>query len=78
MNGHELVADCLKLEGVDWLACFPDNPLIEACARRDIRPIVFRQERGGINAADGYSRQMAGRKFGVFASQSGPGVENSF
>ncbi len=78
MNGYELVADCLKLEGVDWLACFPDNPLIEACARREIRPIVFRQERGGINAADGYSRQMAGKKFGVFASQSGPGVENSF
>ncbi|MCY4144681.1 MAG: thiamine pyrophosphate-requiring protein [Gammaproteobacteria bacterium] len=78
MNGYELVADCLKLEGVEWMACFPDNPLIEACARVGIRPIVFRQERGGINAADGYSRQMAGRKIGVFASQSGPGVENSF
>ncbi len=78
MNGYELVADCLKLEGVEWMACFPDNPLIEACARKSIRPIVFRQERGGINAADGYSRQMAGKKIGVFASQSGPGVENSF
>ena len=78
MNGYELVADCLKTEGVEWMACFPDNPLIEASARKGIRPIVFRQERGGINAADGYSRQSAGRKVGVFVSQSGPGVENSF
>lgn len=78
MNGFELVARCLKAEGVEWLACFPANPLIEAVARIGIRPIVFRQERGGINAADGFSRQMAGRKHGVFLAQDGPGVENSF
>ncbi len=78
MNGYELVAQCLKQEGVDWIACFPDNPLIEAAARKSIRPIVFRQERGGINAADGYARTMGGKKVGVFVSQSGPGVENSF
>lgn len=78
MNGFDVVAKCLKAEGVKWLACFPANPLIEACARQDIRPIVFRQERGGINAADGFSRQMAGKEIGVFAAQDGPGVENSF
>lgn len=78
MNGFDVVAQCLKAEGVDWLACFPANPLIEACAKADIRPIVFRQERGGINAADGFSRQNAGKKIGVFAAQDGPGVENSF
>lgn len=78
MNGFDVVAQCLKSEGVEWMACFPDNPLIEASARIGIRPIVFRQERGGINAADGYSRQKAGKTIGVFASQSGPGVENSF
>lgn len=78
MNGYDLVAKCLKLEGTEWIACFPDNPLIEASARIGIRPIVFRQERGAINAADGYSRQLAGKKIGVFVSQSGPGVENSF
>lgn len=60
------------------MACFPANPLIESAARVGIRPIVFRQERGGINAADGYARQMGGKQVGVFASQSGPGVENSF
>ena len=78
MNGFDVVASCLKAEGVEWMACFPANPLIEAVASIGIRPIVFRQERGGINAADGYSRQMAGRGLGVFAAQDGPGVENSF
>ncbi|MCB1744112.1 MAG: thiamine pyrophosphate-requiring protein [Gammaproteobacteria bacterium] len=78
MNGYDLVARCLKAEGVEWLPCFPANPLIEAAARVGIRPVVFRQERGGINAADGYSRTCAGDRVGVFASQSGPGVENSF
>ena len=78
MNGYDLVAQCLKKEGVEWLPCFPANPLIEAAAKVGIRPLVFRQERGGINAADGFSRQMRGKSLGVFASQSGPGVENSF
>lgn len=78
MNGFDQIAQCLKAEGVTWMACFPANPLIESAAKVGIRPIVFRQERGGINAADGYARQMAGKQIGVFASQSGPGVENSF
>jgi thiamine pyrophosphate-dependent acetolactate synthase large subunit-like protein len=78
MNGFDLVAQSLKAEGVTWMACFPANPLIESVARVGIRPIVFRQERGGINCADGFSRQTAGKQIGVFASQSGPGVENSF
>ena len=78
MNGYELIAHCLKAEGVIWMPCFPANPLIEAAACVGIRPLVFRQERGGINAADGYARQTRGAPPGVFASQSGPGVENSF
>jgi len=78
MNGFDVVAQCLKAEGVEWMPCFPASPLIEAVAKIGIRPIVFRQERGGINAADGFSRQSGGKNFGVFASQAGPGVENSF
>ncbi|HJN49463.1 MAG: thiamine pyrophosphate-requiring protein [Pseudomonadales bacterium] len=78
MNGFDLIANILKAEGVTWMACFPANPLIEAVAKVDIRPIVFRQERGGINCVDGFTRQTAGNQTGVFASQSGPGVENSF
>lgn len=78
MNGFDLIAHCLKAEGISWIGCFPANPLIEAVAKAGIRPIVFRQERGAINAVDGYARQTRGRIPGVFASQSGPGVENSF
>ncbi len=79
MNGYEAVAKILKKEAFEWLACFPSNPIIEAVAKEGIRPIVFRQERGGIMAADGYSRLMASQgKYGVFACQGGPGSENSF
>ena len=78
MNGFDLIAQCLKKEGVTWMGCFPANPLIEAVSKVDIRPVVFRQERGAINAVDGYSRQMRGTTPGIYASQSGPGVENSF
>jgi len=78
MNGYNVISKILKKEGVEWIACFPNNPLIEAVAKEGIRPIMFRQERGGIMAADGFSRTMMGKKFGVFACQGGPGAENSY
>lgn len=79
MNGYEAIAKILKTEGFEWMACFPANPLIEAVAKEGIRPITFRQERGGIMAADGYSRHMAAKgKYGLFACQGGPGIENAF
>ncbi len=77
MNGTELIARILKTEGVEWLACFPSNPLIEAAAREGIRPVMFRHERGAVMAADGYSRTSDRRRFGVVAVQSQPGAENS-
>ena len=67
MDGYEAIAKILKLEGVEWMACFPSNPLIEAVAKEGIRPIMFRQVRGGIMAADGYSRTKNSSNFGVFA-----------
>ena len=79
MNGYDTIANILVKEGVKWMACFPDNALINAVARAGIRPIVFRQERGGIMAADGFSRLMAEHgQYGVFACQHGPGAENAF
>jgi thiamine pyrophosphate-dependent acetolactate synthase large subunit-like protein len=78
MNGYDAIAKILKKEGVEWIACFPSNPLIEAVAKEGIRPIMFRQERGGIMAADGFSRVKAGKGFGVFACQGGPGAENAY
>jgi len=78
MNGAAVIAEILKREGTEFLACYPRNPLIEACAELDIRPILCRQERVGVGMADGYSRIRHGRKNGVFAAQAGPGIENAF
>jgi acetolactate synthase-1/2/3 large subunit len=77
MNTHQAIARILKTEGVEWIACFPSNNLIEAVAKEGIRPIMFRQERGALMAADGYSRMNHRKKFGVVITQGGPGSENS-
>src|SRR6201991_4188358 len=78
MNGAEVIAQILKLEGTEFLACYPRNPVIEACAEIDIRPILCRQERVGVGIADGFSRIRRGKQNGVFAAQHGPGIENAF
>src|ERR1700719_1041546 len=78
MNGADVIAEILKREGTTFLACYPRNPLIEACAELDIRPILCRQERVGVGMAYGYSRSRRGRQNGVFAAQHGPGIENAF
>jgi acetolactate synthase I/II/III large subunit len=78
MNGAQIVAEILRREGTEVLSCYPRNPLIEACAELDIRPILCRQERVGVGIADGYSRIKRGKRNGVFAAQAGPGIENAF
>ena len=77
MNGIEYIAKILKNEGVEWISCFPSNPLISAVAKEGIRPIAFRHERGAVMAADGFSRIMKRQGFGVVAVQSQAGAENS-
>ena len=77
MNGYDYIAQILKTEGVEWLACFPQHPIIEAVAAVGIRPIAFRHERGAVMAADGYSRTSGGRRFGVVAVQAQAGAENA-
>jgi acetolactate synthase I/II/III large subunit len=78
MNGAAVIAEILRREGTEFLSCYPRNPLIEACAALDIRPILCRQERVGVGLADGYSRIKCGKRNGVFAAQAGPGIENAF
>jgi thiamine pyrophosphate-dependent acetolactate synthase large subunit-like protein len=78
MNGYDAMAQALKAEGVEFLVAFPHQTLIEAGAKAGIRPIICRQERAGVNMADGYSRISNGRKIGVFTMQRGPGAENAF
>jgi acetolactate synthase-1/2/3 large subunit len=89
MKGAAMIAEALKREGVDCVFCFPQNPLIDAIADAGIRPIVCRQERVGVNMADGYSRTaftignngtdtQRVNGIGVFVMQYGPGAENSY
>ncbi len=77
MNTIQAITQILKSEGVNSVTCFPSNPLIEELAKANIRPIMFRHERGALMAADGFSRVSDRKKFGVALTQSGPGAENS-
>ena len=78
MLGVDLIAEILRREGTEFLACYPAQPLIDAVAKVGIRPIICRQERVGMALADGFSRTTNGKRLGVFASQQGPGTENAF
>ena len=78
MTGNQAIAKILKAEGVEWVACFPNHSLIDAAAKEGMRPIICRQERAGVNMADGFSRITCGKRIGVFMMQAGPGAENAF
>ena len=78
MKGIDAVAKVLKIEGVEYLFCFPANTLIDASAKIGIRPIMTRTERTLVNMADGFSRITNGERIGVAVVQRGPGSENAF
>jgi acetolactate synthase-1/2/3 large subunit len=78
VNGNRAIAKILKAEGVEWLAAFPMNGLLDEAAKEGIRPIICRQERAGVNIADGFSRTTNGKNIGVFVMQYGAGAENAF
>ncbi len=77
MKVIDAIAEILRREGVASLCCYPTTPMIEAMAKLDIPPVICRQERVGVGIADGFARVRNGRPPGVFAMQSGPGVENA-
>jgi len=78
MNVATAIAEILKREGVEFLSCYPNQPLIEACAVAGIRPILCRQERVGVGIVDGFARSTNGKRIAAFAMQHGPGTENAF
>lgn len=78
MRADTAVVEILKREGVTTLFCFPTTSVIETAVAGGLRPIICRQERVGVDMADGYARVTNGRPPGVFAMQYGPGAENAF
>ena len=78
MKGVTAIAKILKIESVEYLFCFPSNPLIDEAAKVGIKPILARTERGAVNMADGYTRIAGQGRIGVIATQYGPGIENAF
>ena len=78
MKAVQVIAEILKREGIEFLACYARNPVIEACAEIGIRTVHCRQERVGIGIADGFARASFGQRIGAVAVQGGPGIENAF
>jgi len=78
MDGKTAIARVLKTEQVEFVTCFPYNPIIDALAAADIRPIMPRTERVAVGIADGFTRASFGRRNGVCLVQVGPGSENQF
>jgi acetolactate synthase-1/2/3 large subunit len=78
MRADQAVIEVLKREGVTTLFCFPTTSVIETAVAGGLRPIICRQERVGVDMADGFARVSNGNPPGVFAMQYGPGAENAF
>lgn len=78
MRTADAIVEILKREGVSTIFCFPTTPLIENAVAAGIRPIICRQERVGVDMADGFARVTNGKPPGVFMMQYGPGSENAF
>ncbi len=78
MRAADAIVEILKREGVSTLFCFPTTSIIENAVAAGIRPVICRQERVGVDMADGYARVTNGKPPGVFAMQYGPGSENAF
>lgn len=78
MDGRKAIAKILKTEGIEFVSCFPYNPILDAVAAEGIRPIMPRTERVAVGIADGFTRASFGGRNGVCLVQVGPGSENQF
>ncbi len=76
MKAVEAIVKILKMEGVEFVSCFPPNTLINPLAEAGVRTILTRQERVAVNIADGYTRVSF--KSGVALVAGGVGIENAF
>ena len=79
LSGAEIVVQCLKDEGVEYIFGYPGGAVLhiyDALFRQDdVKHILVRHEQGATHAADGYARATG--KPGVVLVTSGPGATNA-
>ena len=79
LSGAEIVIQCLKDEGVEYIFGYPGGAVLhiyDALFRQeDVKHILVRHEQGATHAADGYARSTG--KPGVVLVTSGPGATNA-
>jgi acetolactate synthase I/II/III large subunit len=77
LRGAQILAQCLKLEGVDVLFGYPGGANLEifdVLQESGIRCIRVEHEQGAAHAAEGFARATG--KVGVCLATSGPGATN--
>lgn len=79
LNGAEIVVECLKEQGVDYIFGYPGAATINIYDelyknKEHITHILTSHEQGATHAADGYARSTG--KVGVCLATSGPGATN--
>jgi len=79
LSGAEIVVQCLKDEGVEYIFGYPGGAVLhiyDALFKQDdVKHILVRHEQGATHAADGYARSTG--KPGVVLVTSGPGATNA-
>ncbi len=84
LTGAEIIIECLKAEGVDYVFGYPGGAVLhiyDAFYQQDemqpdfVNHILVRHEQGATHAADGYARATG--KAGVVLVTSGPGATNA-
>ncbi|TQV70171.1 biosynthetic-type acetolactate synthase large subunit [Exilibacterium tricleocarpae] len=77
LKGAQLLAKCLREEGVELLFGYPGGANLEifdVLRQYDIRCIRVEHEQGAVHAAQGYARATG--RVGVCLATSGPGATN--
>ena len=79
LSGAEIIIECLKAEGVDYVFGYPGGAVLHIYdafyKQDDVQHILVRHEQGATHAADGYARSTG--KPGVVLVTSGPGATNA-
>ncbi|MCB1875616.1 MAG: biosynthetic-type acetolactate synthase large subunit, partial [Chromatiales bacterium] len=79
LSGADIVVQCLKDEGVEYVFGYPGGAVLHIYdalfQQEDVKHILVRHEQGATHAADGYARSTG--KPGVVLVTSGPGATNA-